>query len=147
MRLVLDTNVVVSAMLWGGRPRPPLDAARAGRLRLFTSTPLLTELDETLRYPKFRPKIDAARLPVEQLTELYAVLTTVVRPAPIEPVILADPDDDAVLACALAARARWVVSGDSHLLDLGAWRGIGVLSVAKTLARLAEPPDQGRGLP
>ncbi len=147
MRLVLDTHVVVSAMLWGGRPRLLLDAARARRVRLFTSTLLLAELEETLRYPKFRPKIDAARVPVEQLAALYAGLTTVVRPAPIEPVILADPDDDAVLACALAARARWIVSGDSHLLHLGAWRGIGVLSVTKALAGLAEPPGQGRGLP
>jgi len=68
MRLVLDTNVVVSAMLWGGRPRLLLDAARADPVRLFTSATLLAALDETLRYPKFRGKIDASRLAIEQLS-------------------------------------------------------------------------------
>ncbi|WP_295436800.1 putative toxin-antitoxin system toxin component, PIN family [uncultured Thiodictyon sp.] len=142
MRLVLDTNVVVSAMLWGGRPRLLLDAARAGPVRLFTSATLLAELDETLRYPKFRGKIDASHLAIEQLVALYAGLATVVRPAPIEPVILADPDDDAVLACALAARAACIVSGDSHLLNLGAWRGIEVLSVQAALRRLDESSER-----
>ncbi len=55
---------------------------------------------------------------VDQLVERYALLTTVVHPVAIVPTILDDPDDDQVLACALAAKAELIVSGDRHLLDL-----------------------------
>jgi hypothetical protein len=58
-RLVLDTNVVVSALLWGGTPRLLLEAARERRVELFTSTPLLAELTEILNRRQFEKKIAA----------------------------------------------------------------------------------------
>jgi uncharacterized protein len=66
----------------------------------------------------------------------YAALATPVTPIIIAAVILDDPDDDAVLACALGAQADVIVSGDSHLLSLKIYEGIDILTAPKMLARI-----------
>jgi len=69
MRLVLDTNVVASAILWGGSPRLLLQAAREKRIALYTSTPMLAELSDILARRKFARKIAASLLTIEQLVD------------------------------------------------------------------------------
>jgi uncharacterized protein len=71
-----------------------------------------------------------------QIFEGYAALTTVVVPAIISPTIIDDPDDDAVLACAVAAKADLVVSGDPHLLKLGQYEGVPIVTPALAVERL-----------
>lgn len=137
MRVVLDTNVIVSGFLWGGVPRQLLQAARENRLRLFTSTPLLLELTDILGRAKFARKLTAAQLSVDQLVERYTLLATAVHPAAITPTILDDPDDDQVLACALAAKAEIIVSGDRHLLDLREHQDIRIVTAAEATRILA----------
>ena len=137
MRAVLDTNIVVSRFLWGGVPRQLLQASRENRLRLFTSTSLLLELTDILGRAKFARKAAAAQLSIDQLVERYALLTTVVHPAVITPTILDDPDDDQVLAWALAAKAEIIVSGDRHLLDLQEHQGIRIVTAAEAVRALA----------
>ena len=79
---------------------------------------------------------------VEQLVEsLLADLEVIEEPA-VEPIITADADDDRVLACALAANARYIVSGDRHLLDLENYKGIAILRSAEMLAKL--PPRSAK---
>ena len=80
MRLVLDTNVVASALLWGGPPRLLLQIRREKRIELFTSTPLLAELTDILDRRKFQNKIAASLLTIDQLVDRYADLAAVVRP-------------------------------------------------------------------
>lgn len=138
MRVILDTNVVASGFLWNGVPRQLLKAAREKRLRLFTSTTLLVELADILGRSKFERKLAAAQLSVDQLIERYALLAAVVHPAVIAPTVLADPDDDHVLACALAAKAELIVSGDRHLLDLDEHQGIRIVTAAEA-ARIVIP--------
>ena len=137
MRVVLDTNVVASGFLWGGVPRQLLHAAREKKLQLYTSTTLLLELTDILGRAKFVRKLAAAQLSVDELVERYALLATVVHPAAISPVILDDPDDDHVLACALAAKAEIIVSGDRHLLDLKEHQGIRIVTVAEAVRNIA----------
>ena len=110
---------------------------------MFTSPALLSELDETLRYAKLQDKIAASGQSVQRLVALYTALASVVHAEPISPVIIADPDDDAVLACALAAGAAAIISGDKHLLDLREWRGIELLSVQAISTRLNEDQRYG----
>lgn len=112
-------------------------AAREKRVQLFTSTPLLLELIDILGRAKFARKRAAARLSVDQLAEHYALLTTVVHPAIITPTILDDPDDDQVLACALAAQADYIVSGDAHLLDLKRYRDMPIVTAAQAVQAIA----------
>ncbi len=137
MRAVFDTNVVASALLWGGTPQRLLQAARLKRLQLFTSTPLLVELADVLARRKFAPKLAAIRFTIDELIERYAELNTIVRPVSI-PRVAPDPDDDAVLATALAARAVIIVTGDKGLLGIQQYQGVQIVSVTEAARRIAE---------
>lgn len=136
MRLVLDTNVVASAMVWGGNPKQLLLAGREKRIELFTSVVMLAELTDILARPKFGKKIAASLLTLDQLVDGYAALSQVVRPTPT-PRIVADPDDDVVIGTAIAARADLIVTGDRALLDVGAYQGIRIVRVAEALSLIA----------
>ncbi|HYJ85396.1 MAG TPA: putative toxin-antitoxin system toxin component, PIN family [Pyrinomonadaceae bacterium] len=137
MRVVADTSIVVSGLLWRGNPRRVLDAARDGIIELFTSQSLLEELEDVLGRKKFATRLGAAHVTVNELLLGYAALATVIEVSAIEPVILADPDDDAVLACALAAQSEVITSGDSHLLDLKEHQHIRILTATELLAELS----------
>lgn len=136
MRLVLDTNCVVSAFLWGGIPYQIVETAVEGRCRLFTSAALLAELEEILMREKFKPRFLAVQTSVARLLVQYIKQVTVIHAASIPPTVIDDPDDDAVLACALAAQADLIVSGDSDLLDLTQYQGIPIVPPAEALKRV-----------
>ncbi len=138
MRLVLDTNVVASAILWGGLPHRLLQAARERRIDLFTSTPLLAELTDILGRRKFEKKIAAAKLSIDQLVDGYAQLAMIVRPTPV-PRLAPDPDDDVVIGTALAARAEFIVTGDRSLRSLREYQGVKFVQVRDAL--LLVPSD------
>jgi len=134
MRLVLDTNIVASGLFWGGNPTALLDAAQLGEIELFTSRPLLAELSNILVRHKFIKVVEASGLSIAELVLSYAELATMVEPALISPTIKADPADDQVLACALAAHADWIVSGDKHLHNLGGeYKGIKIIRPAEAV--------------
>jgi len=134
MRVVADTNIVVSGLLWKGNPRRVLDAARDGTIDLFTSAVLLTELEDVLNREKFAERLASVEVSPHELVLGYAALASITQPAGIEPVILADPDDDAVLACGVAAQVEIIVSGDNHLLGLSSYRDIRILTAAELIA-------------
>jgi len=137
MRVVADTSTVVSGLMWWGKPRQVLDATRAHTISLFTSAALLAELEDVLNREKFARRLALVGHTPCDLVLGYAALTTIVTPAVIPPVVLVDPDDDTVLACAVAASAEVVVSGDSHLLALKKYRDIPILTAAELLERIA----------
>ena len=138
MRLVLDTNVVASGLLWNGAPAQLLDAAKLGEIELFTSPFLLAELSGIFMRTKFAKAIAATGLPRAELVLGYAELSIMVRPETISPAIEADPDDDEVLACALAAAADLIVSGDKHLHGLGGqYRGMRIVTPAQAAGIIA----------
>jgi putative PIN family toxin of toxin-antitoxin system len=136
--VVADTNTVVSGLLWHGAPRRLLDAARAGRLDLFTSAALLAELQDTLNRDKFAERLERAGVAPQQLVIGYAALATLVKPASIPLTISVDPDDDDVLACAVAAQAQAIASGDRHLLNLKVFQGIPILTINELLAQIPD---------
>lgn len=135
MNVVLDTNTVVSGSLWSGAPRQVLDLARSGVITLFTSPELLAELAEVLRREKFAQRLEQAGVTADELVYGYAAVARIIRPARIALVILDDPDDDKALACAKAAKAEIITSGDHHLLNLKEYEGIQILPVNQFLQR------------
>jgi uncharacterized protein len=142
MRLLLDTNIVVAGLLWNGLPRRLLDLAIDDVITLYSDQVLLDELLHTLAYTKFRKRIAAYDTSPETLTGSYAALVTLVTPAVILPTIAQDHDDDAVLACALAAQVDLIVSGDAHLLNLKQYQRIPVVTAAQAMADIVARQDQ-----
>jgi uncharacterized protein len=137
MRVVADTGIVVSGLLWHGTPRQLLNEARNGRIALFTSAALLAELEDVLLRDKFSARLVRANVTVRELVLGYAALAAIVKPVSVEQVVAQDPDDDQVLACAATAEAEAIVSGDKHLLILDQYRDIPIVAAAELLALLA----------
>ncbi len=134
MRLVLDTNVVVSGLLWGGQSRRLLELALADAIGLYSSPALMDELAQTLRYSKLTQRMAALQTTPEALVDRYSCLVTLVVPAQVARVIAQDADDDQVLACALAAQAHLIASGDKHLHSLGGiYQGVRIVTPAEAV--------------
>ena len=133
LRLVVDTNVLVSAFLWQGTPGRLIEAAGEKQARLLTSRVLLDELAATLAKKKLAKYVAATGLTAEQMLAGYKRLATTVTARQLDARVSRDADDDAVLACALAARADLVVSGDDDLLVLGSFKGIAIVTPAQAL--------------
>ncbi len=137
MRIVADTNTVLSGLLWQGPPRRLLDLARERKVSLYTSLTLLAELAEVIGRDKFAERVRAAGLSAAELVQAYERLAEVVNPEPLPAPASHDPDDDHVLACALTAKAEFIISGDKrHLLVLGDYQGIPIRTVSDALSGL-----------
>jgi len=136
MRIVVDTNTAISGLLWPGQPRRLIDLVRARTHTLCVSVALLAELAEVIARPKFAQRLQAAGVSAAALVQDYSRLAEIVEPAPLPEPVSRDPDDDVVLATALAARAVLIVSGDRDLLDLGTFSDIRILNAAEALRAL-----------
>ncbi len=138
---MLDTNVAVSALVWRGAPYRLLHAIRRQpeTVQLYSSEALLIELVEVLARPHLRkPLAVIDKTPGDVLAD-YVAVVEIVAPTKVPRVIAADPDDDYVLACALAAKASAIVSGDRHLLDLQPrWHGIDILTATQAGKRIGD---------
>jgi uncharacterized protein len=136
MRAVIDTNVLLSALLWGGTPRALLEHVRNGTVTLISSQALLAELARVLERPKFDVILLRTNTPRAQSLAEVRQLAEVIDPPPLVQPVCRDPDDDAVLALAIASQADLVISGDDDLLSLGSFEGIPILTPTQALQRL-----------
>jgi uncharacterized protein len=134
---VLDTNVVVSALLWGGTPKLIFDAMYNGALRISTSIAMLSELAEILERPKFAARVATSGQSPEDIVEGYASWCSIVAPTPVSG-IAPDPDDDVVIGTALAAKAEAIVTGDAAFLGVGNWQGVKLIDVRSALTLLQD---------
>ena len=119
MRVVLDTNVIVSGLLWGGPPNQLLRWARDGVLEVICCEEGVAEVKRVIEYPRFSRRISALESsPHQVIAYLMNRVVHVPSPERIPAVISEDPSDDLFLALAVENQALLVVSGDQHLLAL-----------------------------
>ncbi len=133
MRIVLDTNVLVSGIFFGGPPGAILDAWADGRYELVLTPSIFDEyLTTCARLAASYPGLE-----YQSILAAIAGHGTLVPDPPSSQPISPDPDDDKFFLCAHAAEAR-IVSGDQHVLSTSGWRGIVVLKPRDFLSELAD---------
>ena len=128
LKLVLDTNVWISGLLWGGKPASLVKAAEDRKVSIFISEEIVAEISQVLVYPKIE-KIYRSTLNRQDLVEQVLELVKFTKVANKISVIQEHPSDNKFLECAIAAKADFLVSGDKHLLKVVSYEKISILSV------------------
>ena len=122
-RIVLDTNILISSFGWEGNPKKIFDLIIKGDEQLIISSEQFEELSEALDYPKF----DFSEEQKSRFKSLILKVATMVYPQEKVNFITDDPDDNTILEAALAGKADYIITGDSHLLDVMEFRGIKIV--------------------
>lgn len=133
MRAVLDTNVLISGLLWRGNPHRCILAAEGGLYELVLAEPILQELKD-----KLIVKFDNTPREAEDSVAGLQRVATLASIAGKTGWVLADPDDDKFVEAAIQGNANFIVSGDHHLLSLGTVEGIPVLTPRQFMERLEQ---------
>ncbi|PIU58841.1 putative toxin-antitoxin system toxin component, PIN family [Candidatus Bathyarchaeota archaeon CG07_land_8_20_14_0_80_47_9] len=140
MNVVLDTNVLVSALIKTGKPRELFLKITEGRIQLILSRSILKEFSEVADDPRIRKYVDQ-----DDIIAFLRIVGSVAKIVKVKSrfkVVKEDPDDDAVLRTAFDGKADCIVSGNNHLLSLGAFRGIRILTVDELLTSLKKEKAQ-----
>lgn len=118
--VVLDTNVLISALGWDAKPEDCLELVLQDEVTGYISEPILDELARVMDYPRF----EFSQSEKQSFHEIILTQFEIVAPRIDLEVIEDDPDDDKIVECAVAADADYIISGDKHLLELEAYDGI-----------------------
>lgn len=139
MKAVIDTNVLLAGLLWRGPPHALLVQARHGSVTLVSSPALLAELADVIGRAKFAAILTRTNTARELLLTDVQRLVELIEPPPLPQPVCRDPDDDHVLALAIAAQVDLVVSGDDDLLSLRSFHGIPIVAPADAVHLIASP--------
>jgi putative PIN family toxin of toxin-antitoxin system len=140
VRIVIDTNIWISGLLWRGLPRQLLQLAETERVELCMTEAMLQELSEVLRYPRLQMRLQSVGVTPDELID-YVLQCAIFFETPSipsfnAPLVAADPDDDIFIYCALVAEARYLVSGDHHLLEIQNYASISIVTVQDFFAQV-----------
>jgi uncharacterized protein len=127
MKVVIDTNVWLSALLWGGQPSLIIDLIEQKQIQAISSENILTELTDILQKPKLQKRLDLLIMTADEIVIIAKRLMTLVVIEEIVIPELRDPKDQMVLATAIAGDAQVVISGDKDLLVLHPYQNISIL--------------------
>lgn len=133
MRIVIDTNVVVSAIFFGGRPRELLEKLFQHDFNAFISKEILEEYQDTIAYLCQRYPAHPISVP---LTQIAAACNMIEPEAHVQ--VCRAPDDDKFIDCAIASHSIYIVSGDKDLLSIEKYRDIEIVTVADFFKRLTK---------
>jgi putative PIN family toxin of toxin-antitoxin system len=132
MKIVVDTNVALSGLLWGGPPNRILKWGREGVLEILACEETTAELRRVLRYKRFSKRISALENTPDVVFAYYMNLVLFVpTPKNIPEKIHKDRFDNVFLGLASENKARLIVSGDKHLLDVGEFRRIQIVTASE----------------
>jgi uncharacterized protein len=138
LKAVLDTNVWVSAMIWGGLPAEVITAAENKRILIITSEEIIKEINETLAYPKLKRIYERAGIAKQELVEAALRVGKLVEVKTKVNVVHEDVADNKFLECAFDSKADFLVTGDEHLLKIGCYEKTRVVTVKQFLLILKE---------
>lgn len=130
MRVVLDTNILVSALFWEGNERDLVSRCFSGDLRSVTSPTILSELERVLVHKFNTPENDV----LDYIIEIMAISDIVTPPGELS-VVETDPDDDMVLETASIGDADMIITGDVHLLTLNRYEDVDIIGAKDLIER------------
>jgi uncharacterized protein len=134
MKVLLDTNIWISGLLWGGNPRLIIQLGVAQEIIIYSSKLLIDELQATLAYPKLQRRLDKLEITSFELLVEVARITKLSEPVSLSSVPeLRDPKDKVVLETALSVPVEVIISGDEDLLVLGEFQKIPILTTKQFL--------------
>jgi len=128
VKVVLDTNVLISGLLWEGLPNRILTLIKQGEVTLCLSPEIVEEVEAVIKRDKFKGRVRELETKVGELVSSILAQANIYSTEGTIEAIEEDPDDNMFLSCALYAGAEYIVSGDKHLLDLGFYSGIKIFS-------------------
>lgn len=144
MRIVLDTNVVISSYLSSqGASHKVLTSWRNHLFDLVVSEPILEEYSRALQYPHVRKRHNLSDEEIARIVDLLRELAQVVTPRVSLVVVDADPEDNKIIECAVEGKADYIISGNDHLLDIKEYQSIQILTPAQFVLIL-EREAQGK---
>jgi putative PIN family toxin of toxin-antitoxin system len=126
IKIVLDTNVLMSGIFWSGPPSQILLAWQKELIEIITSKDIINEYTRVSEILSQKYKT----LDVESIINLITINSTVISPVHLPQPVSSDRDDDKFIACALSANCKLIISGDKHLLNISGYAGIQVLKPA-----------------
>lgn len=133
-RVVLDTKVWASAVVWGGRPARIVHLAEKGRIQILTSPDVLGEISRVLEYPRLKTILDGANARKDTVLTKIAEISHVVESRHSTRLIKEDPSDNRILDCAIEGKADYMISGDRHLLQLGKFGPVRIVNTSEFLS-------------
>jgi len=137
VKLLVDTNVLISGTFWTGKPAELLNAIQCGKASLICSTPLMAEFADVVWREQFKAQLAEHKTTAPELISQYSQNVAMVGAADIPmPPELRDPKDLMVLAAAVGGEADAIVTGDQDLQALREFRGIPIMEVSEVLAKL-----------
>ena len=134
MKTVFDTNVLVSALITTGRARELFLKAVEGQIQLVLSKGILNEFTEVARDPRISKYVD-----IEDVAAFLEILRCKAKTVRIKSklhIVKEDPADDVILRTAIDGKADCIISGDRHVLSLGSFMGIQIVTINEMLALL-----------
>ena len=130
MKIVIDTNVVASAIFFGGRPRELIEKLMLHDLTAYVSQKIVTEYQDTVQ--RLKEKYPGKKVPVP-LTQIISACSLIEPTTDIQ--VCRDPDDDKFIECAVDSKSLYIVSGDHDLLDIEQYHDIEIVTVAEFFRR------------
>ena len=133
LKAVLDTNVWVSAMIWGGSLTEIINYAEDSRICIILSEDIVEEINRTLAYPRLRRVYENAGITRQELIEAALRIGKLVEVKTKVNVVHEDPADNKFLECAFDGKADFLVTGDEHLLRIEHYKATRIASVRQFL--------------
>lgn len=132
-KVVLDTNVLISGILFGGKPRQVLELVIQGKIDSYLSPAIFTEFKEVLRRPKFGLTPEKCHTIAKEIEDISCF----VFPRLTIDLIQEDPEDNIILECSKAAEVKYIITGDPHLLKLASFEKINIISPALFITKFS----------
>jgi len=134
LKLVLDTNTIVSAFFWEGNEAELIRKIEQNKAQLFITKEILDEIEKVIKRPKFNELLDRTNQTPEQiLAKLISLSRLVIGPKLKKIIIKDDFSDDKFIECAVNAKADYIILGDNHLLKLRKYNQIKIIKTSEVL--------------